>query len=80
MTLTRCRGWARRLRRLTRNGFHRHVDVCDWPGPGEQRSVAGLKVPLIDLVQRHQTIIAMLLHLSKEGRRLAAGSRASPGR
>ena len=39
-------------------------DLC------EQRSVAGLKVPLIDLVQRHQTIIALLLHLSKEGQAL----------
>jgi hypothetical protein len=39
-------------------------DLC------EQRSVAGLKGPLIDLVQKHQTIIALLLHLSKDGQAL----------
>ena len=39
-------------------------DLC------EQRSVSFLKGPLIDLVQRHQTIIALLLHLSKEGQAL----------
>jgi hypothetical protein len=39
-------------------------DLC------EQRSVAALKGPLIDLVQRHQTIIALLLHVSMEGQAL----------
>jgi hypothetical protein len=39
-------------------------DLC------EQRSVSGLKGPLIDLVQKHQTIIALLLHVSIEGQAL----------
>ncbi len=39
-------------------------DLC------EQRSIAGLKGPLIDLVQRHQTILALALHVSKEGQAL----------
>jgi len=39
-------------------------DLC------EQRSVSHLKGPLIDLVQRHQTIIALLLHVSIQGQAL----------
>ena len=39
-------------------------DLC------EQRSIAGLKGPLVDLAQRHQTNIALALHVSKEGQAL----------
>jgi hypothetical protein len=39
-------------------------DLC------EQRSVAILKTPLVDLVQRHQTNIFLSLHLSREGQAL----------
>jgi hypothetical protein len=39
-------------------------DVC------EQRSVAILKAPLVDLVQRHQTNIILSLHVSKDGQAL----------
>src|SRR5262249_22041878 len=36
-------------------------DLC------EQRSIAILKTPLVDMVQRHQVSIVLLLHLSREG-------------
>jgi len=39
-------------------------DLC------EQRSVAILKTPLVDLVQRHQTNIILSLHVSKDGQAL----------
>jgi hypothetical protein len=39
-------------------------DLC------EQRSITILKTPLVDMVQRHQVNIALLLHLSREGQAL----------
>jgi hypothetical protein len=39
-------------------------DLC------EQRSIAGLKGPLVDLAQRHQTNIALALHVSQAGQAL----------
>jgi hypothetical protein len=39
-------------------------DLC------EQRSIAILKTPLVELVQRHQVNIILLLHVSKEGQAL----------
>ncbi len=37
---------------------------------GEQRSIATLKGPLVNLAQTHQVLIMLLLHVSKEGQAL----------
>lgn len=40
------------------------ADLCD------QRTIAALKTPLVDLCQRHRTPICLSMHLSKEGQAL----------
>jgi hypothetical protein len=43
---------------------------------GEQRTIATLKDPLVRLAQTHQTIVILLLHVSKEGQALGRRIRA----
>jgi hypothetical protein len=59
--ISTCKPWAVVIDTLTYATSH---NLC------EQRSVAFLKKPLVDLVQRHQINLLLLLHVSMDGQAL----------